>query len=549
MNTSAINRAGTIDERGLLNSMHAHGFTPEQCFSEIISNAVDAGATSIVVMVRDDTVEFIDDGQGMDHPGLERMHSVYNEGHGNDTSHGRSGIGGKIAAKLLGHDHPVSILTCNGSGYHKADVPWDKIKEQGKWIDMVTIVEMSDIDKSYYKDIMDIHLDGSVSGTIISLKKNASLMRLINSQFKGGAHDSPMQCMPYIFGPCPINISLNDNDGLYSLPKINPMAEDIEFYAEKEVVCRVYKKHTGEHDVVMFDPDDENKEKWFKKSALRTGTKLTGYNPEGGRSNQFADFTVKVRAPHDRVYFDMEAEFKKEATASGPFSGARSLPDYEMIHFNETDERPKPSETFCEDLSKPVLIRNGLNVGPVNLTTIKFTSGRATAKTSLKNQRMRTHIITSPLSGHRNILDEFFSVQLNKIQRNNLSDKGLVRILECIIERTSEEAWTLIIARNDSLPEEEADEEEADEEEADEEEADEEEADEEEIPGPLSPKPPTHEDPDDMANPRIQCVTVIEVLRDTINALVERDESGYHYANCGKELLDMIIALKVAQTS
>jgi hypothetical protein len=578
INTTHTTFAGSIDERGLLNSMNALGFTPEQCFSELISNSQDAGATSIVVNIRDNNVDFIDNGKGMDNSGLELMHSLHREGHADNTSHGCSGVGGKIAAKLLGNDYPVDVLSCNGTGYHKASVPWNQMLEQGRWIDMIEITPMSSLEISYFKEIMVQFMNASPTGTIISLTNNPSLMGLLTKQFSDSEYDSPMQCMSHVFGTCPIGISLKyGTNPLKTLPKINPMTTDIGFYSEKRVKCRVYKKHTGEYDVVMINPEN-GEEEWFKKTAQRTSKSLSKYNPDGGRSNEFATFEVHSRVPYDSEFFNMNSEYKKELSA------ARSIPDYEKEHFNDASSNP-PTETFCEELSKPNFIRNNLNLGPINLTILKFTSGRANAKTSLRCQRVRTHVITEHQSSHRNILDEFFGVQANKTQRNNRANKGLVRNIEHIITLTSEEAWTVITEKNNSLPEY-VSEEDTVEEDTVEEDTVEEDTVEEEITGPLSPvvstpeedpvtmpDPPTHEDTVDitdvetnitqiavgesvshvtsahMANQRIPCATVIEVLHDTINALVERDESGHHYANCGKELLDMIIALKVAQIS
>ena len=75
---------GSIDERGLINSFMKMGFTYKQCIGELLSNAIDAGAKIIYIIITREFIYVIDNGTGISDKKIGDMFSLFKGSHNND---------------------------------------------------------------------------------------------------------------------------------------------------------------------------------------------------------------------------------------------------------------------------------------------------------------------------------------------------------------------------------------------------------------------------------------------------------------------------------
>jgi hypothetical protein len=83
---------GSLDERGLMNSLDRKGFTYPRCGAELLANICDARATRARIIVDKDSIRLIDNGIGMNEDRIKNMLSLFRENHINDNSMGVSGF-------------------------------------------------------------------------------------------------------------------------------------------------------------------------------------------------------------------------------------------------------------------------------------------------------------------------------------------------------------------------------------------------------------------------------------------------------------------------
>jgi len=147
MNTEFSGTCGSLDERGLINGFDRKGFTYPRCGAELVANSCDANAENIVTIVDKDKIKLWDDGNGMDQTGIYDMFATFKENHINDKSMGVSGLGAKpslyIMSKKNGNPKPVYLFTHKEGGpFIKACIPFDQIKESGRYTGMISYNNM-----------------------------------------------------------------------------------------------------------------------------------------------------------------------------------------------------------------------------------------------------------------------------------------------------------------------------------------------------------------------------------------------------------------------
>ena len=102
MNTETIfGTCGSIDERGFINSLDRKGFTYPKCGAELIANICDAHSSDAYICVGEKKIYLIDNGDGMDAKGIDKMFATFKENHSDDKSMGVSGFGSKPALYIL----------------------------------------------------------------------------------------------------------------------------------------------------------------------------------------------------------------------------------------------------------------------------------------------------------------------------------------------------------------------------------------------------------------------------------------------------------------
>lgn len=181
--------AGSINERGFINSLDRQGFTYKKSGCELLANLIDAYATcGIFTNNYPNNISLMDDGKGMTERELINMVDIFRENHTEDKSMGVSGMGGSAACFQLSkadgsNPTPVHVYTKSvNDKFLKAIIPWDKIFSEGKFTGQVQISEMNSEETS--KFISDRTLYGLVStGTTIIFNYSEAFYQLLNEQF------------------------------------------------------------------------------------------------------------------------------------------------------------------------------------------------------------------------------------------------------------------------------------------------------------------------------------------------------------------------------
>ena len=207
---------GSLDERGLINGFDRKGFTYPRCGAELFANICDARANNSRVIVNRDAIWLIDNGTGMDEMGIHSMFATFKENHNNDNSMGVSGLGAKpsiyILSKKNGTPTTVYLYThMEGCGYIKACIPFDKIKETGRYTGMVSYNVMSGEEIARFLE----ERAGSTTGTTIQWVYSETTHQYFEKQFSVGCKKMDMNNrLDCIFGKTKFNILYTDYESV-----------------------------------------------------------------------------------------------------------------------------------------------------------------------------------------------------------------------------------------------------------------------------------------------------------------------------------------------
>ena len=99
----------TINEKGFIMNLKRLGFTKNQCFSEIITNSIDAKATEVIIEKNKKEISIIDNGIGMDFDELRGKYDLMKQRSRDKNTTGCAGIGGTTSEFILAKDKEYSI--------------------------------------------------------------------------------------------------------------------------------------------------------------------------------------------------------------------------------------------------------------------------------------------------------------------------------------------------------------------------------------------------------------------------------------------------------
>jgi hypothetical protein len=416
---------GAIDERGFINSFDRKGFTHKKGGSELLSNSYDAGSTRVHVDVCRDKIKLIDNGRGMDITRLGNMFTMYRENHTGDKSMGVSGVGAKPSLYLLskrdGNPSPVIIFThAEGGEYLKAIVPFDKMKEEGKYTGMIEHMKMTE------EEMDEFNADrGNPVGTTITMKYSETTHEYFEKQFSNDRKTMDLSDrLDCIFGKTRMEILYRDYESAEGANK------NLELYnyfgGERPAYYAGIKEDIIEH---WLDRDNKDRFVWenglteweFTPKSKNISKKPEPVQCKTGWTN-IGFYLLKNGMRRDVRLFDEQNPVKKinktvdrnkkEITTIvyGNASSGSSLCDYDEEFFEGGKDEIKMN------VAKLSIIRNEQYITSVELEDFKIMSARASADAFMKTVLHRSEMSYCTKSCHENRMDMAIGIQENKNQ-------------------------------------------------------------------------------------------------------------------------------------
>ncbi len=420
---TVLGTCGSIDERGFINSFDRKGFTHKKGGSELLSNCHDANSTHVHIDVGRDKIKIIDNGCGMNITQLGNMFTMYRENHTGDKSMGVSGVGAKPSLYLLskcdGNPTNVNIFTHMDNGdYLKALVPFDKMKEQGKYTGMIKYLRMTP------EEIVEFNADRDTSmGTTIMLNYSETTHEYFEKQFSNDRKTMDLSDrLDCIFGKTNMKISYRDyeSSSIVQLPLYDYFSGTRpDYYAG-------IKEDIIEH---WLDRDNKDRFVWENGATEMEFTpksKIISKKPEPVQNKtgwtNIGFYLVKNGMRRDVRMFDEQNPVKKinktvdrnkkEITTIvyGNITHSSSLCDYDEEFFEGGKDEMKMN------VAKLSIIRNEQYIASIELDEFKITSARASADAFMKTVLHRTELSYCTKSSHENRMDMAIGIQENKNQ-------------------------------------------------------------------------------------------------------------------------------------
>jgi hypothetical protein len=436
---------GTIDEAGFLQSLTRQGFNEAKGIGEIKANSIDAEAKNIDITITRDTIEFQDDGNGMQRKSLSDMFAMFKSNHSTDTSLGVSGIGGKVATMKLSEKSEVSIFTYNQNGtYLKAFIPWDKIFSENKYLDMIKITPMSEEEITYFKEKLD-----TGTGTIIRFPYNDDLRNHIRDNFIETAkmpeniNDSSLVIFARFSD---VNFTLHDYEkGELTMKKYDYFSgKDCDYYLGKSthLIKHYYNDSTKDHRFI-WETDSGDKLEITKAGSgyskkLKTSTTNTNEYKEKG------EFKVITGQRYDpEVYHRKNPLTEEELMKRFKYTDGH-------LHCNYDEGiLGKLSEQLFNYLVKFPLVRNGQQIGVFPCPDIKPSSARGSADGYHCIFSVRAEVRYNPVSAQDNKQDEIMGIQQNKNQWNPADIPiNFSRLVKAIRKEKADQIWNYWIQKS-----------------------------------------------------------------------------------------------------
>jgi hypothetical protein len=417
--------AGSINERGFINSLDRQGFTLVKSGCELIANLIDAFATTgIFTNKYGKTIELADDGIGMDLQGLKNMVDIFRENHANDKSMGVSGMGGSAASFRLSKynntkPRPIVIFTKHEKDkYLKALVPWDKIFTEGKFSGQVQIIQMDSNEIDTFVSFRKKH-GLNLTGTTFEFPYSEEFNELLDEQFTKVQNPNNLKdSWGVVFGKTKTSILYYKSEHAepIELHKYNYFGtSDYNFYNGKFETAIYHFIDNQKSRFVAEDPDFPGKFLEIVKAGngLTTEPKHVKIDPRILQNADIINLTCGMTI--DPRIFDEENP--KELTASYIVNNY----DSEFMT-NESD-----NHQFCAQVS---IYRNNQRITGFILDGFALGSARANGESLAKIIYHRAILEYGVVSTQNNILDFIHGIQQNKNQNQNDFPKNYERLVK-----------------------------------------------------------------------------------------------------------------------
>jgi hypothetical protein len=392
--------AGGIKEHGMLDSWLAQGFDDSKCFSELMSNSIDAGCTEINIYITEDGAKLVlaDNGNGMDETMLCDMLDAYAKKKILNKSMGNYGLGAKPSLMNLSRCGKVAIITKYGDHYNVAHIDWAKIIKDEKYTDNINIYEANADEILRYKEY-----NNDSSGTVITMDSDSKILDILNAQFNivEDLIIKPNDKWSVIFGR--FNCKIQFKNHLLAL--YNPTADLSNI--DGTINCHeidVMRKSNGSFRFIT----DYTDPKTGTTSTYELGKTGRSWNEKVTVSNENKmGLGTSVGKLHLDVYKLKGIKIK---------GGGKWIGDYdEMLQLNSGMDD-------IQDFKKKVhIIRNDQYIGCADIVQGKARGGlNSNLKASIS-----TELSYYPIPNQADAIDKTIGVQVNKNQLNCKLDRGL----------------------------------------------------------------------------------------------------------------------------
>jgi hypothetical protein len=438
MNQVIAGNCGSVDERGFINGFERKGFTYTRCGAELVANSCDYNSTIVLVVIDREIIRLIDNGIGMNEDKIQGMFAMFKENHTNDNSMGVSGVGAKpsiyILSKKNGIPTTVYMFThMEGHGYIKACIPFDRMKQEGRYTGMISYDVMTDEEIARFNE----ERNGSLTGTTIQWVYSETTHDYFEEQFSNERKKMDMNDrLDCIFGKKKINLLYRDYES------VEPLKLEMYDYFSGErpdyytgIVKDTIHHWIDNNNIDRFTWEINDSELEFPVSAKGTSTKIEPVKYTNGWKKE-GHYVLKTAMRRDERLFDDKNPPTDlsicEKTGKIDFwknidSIYKLISNYEQKFF-ESKGRDDTKATQ----GKMCINRNEQYVASVELEGFKIASARADRDAQVKTILHRSDLDYYTKSCQDNRMDIAIGIQENKNQHSGSFPKNLARLISHI---------------------------------------------------------------------------------------------------------------------
>jgi len=420
---------GSINEEGFIKNLFRKGFNMNRALSEIIQNCIDAGCSKIECIKILNKIIITDDGKGMNDEELSYMWDAYRENHSNEISGGVSGLGSKPSTLIMSQTSLVIVYTKSQKGnYIKAIVPWEEIFRDKVYTNKIKVINMNDDEIKMFK------CHQTNTGTILEFNYSHKLFDCLKLQFYDSKKiDDITQRSDWIFSEFPQTITFinKDNNESQELLKYKYFSAHInDYYNLNNKTIEVFKMNND--NIVYAIKLSENR--YIHQIENKRGFQMDEFI-EYRTCIKIGTIIIKCGLRKDIKYFDCNKPIIPGAS--------KVLLEYDSKFFSNGVAGENSGDEIKASLWYPHITRNGQNIGIIkSLPKMNFASARASGKSCLSNNHIRTSVMYNVNSSQTNNMDELFGIQENKNQLNSHSiDIKFLRTIEHIMKETADNIW------------------------------------------------------------------------------------------------------------
>jgi hypothetical protein len=448
MDSVSESLAGSINERGFLNSLYRKGFTHAKCISELFANSLDSMDKldntynevnkKIAFEVKEQNILMIDNGRGMSYNDANNMFDMHRENHKDDSSRGVSGIGAKPALSILSEKKLVQLLTrVPGGDYISITVPWDRIHNEGRYNKMISIRLMNDSEKIEFekeRQENDMITINGIHGTTIKFPNNNKLKKAIEYNFPLNIEeDEGINCLDrlsVIFGRDNFVSTYkvyNKIGKIYNLSKYNYLeGSDSDFYLGKsEDIIEMWVNSSENYRYIWRNTDGKRYEIRPSGGGLSKIPELCNINMNGYK--EVGIYTVKTGLRKFTEFFDYDNPIIPDS------SSEKNINPYHIEHIG------KDSIDFLYSYK---LVRNNQLIGLIQPPDGKVGSSRGNVMSFVGNIMLQCEVVYNPVSTQNSFQDHAMNIQENKNQYDGASvDKRFTRIVSAIKKSKFTDIW------------------------------------------------------------------------------------------------------------